>query len=78
MPKADPETLAITSLALCYAGVREGSAWQERWVGGWVKDSAQTMEMLLWKVDTAGYKGKNGLEILGVGQKYEISLKITE
>ena len=29
LPTADPETLAITSLALCYAGVREGSAWQE-------------------------------------------------
>lgn len=29
LPSASPETLAITSLALCYAGVREGSAWQE-------------------------------------------------
>lgn len=29
LPSASPETLATTSLALCYAGVRGGSAWQE-------------------------------------------------
>ncbi|CAK9041059.1 2-oxoglutarate-4-dioxygenase subunit alpha-1) [Durusdinium trenchii] len=29
LPNAPSETVAVTSLALCYAGVREGSAWQE-------------------------------------------------
>ncbi|CAJ1368927.1 unnamed protein product, partial [Effrenium voratum] len=29
LPTLSPETLATTGLALCYAGVREGTAWQE-------------------------------------------------